>query len=143
MLEVQLGSARVWVIYVLSAVGGSVCSDAWQALRGSALSIGASGGAFGLILLGYVYATRVPERLGSFAAGLRSWIITAVIFSLLLFQSIDHAAHLGGAATGALFGLRLSTRPGEQHPAWTWGAHALALLSLASFAAVVMRLRGG
>lgn len=145
VLEVQLGSARVWVIYVLSAVGGSVASDVWQLVRARpALSIGASGGAFGLILLGYVYASRVPERLGSFAMALRSWIMSAVLFSLLFFQNIDHAAHLGGAATGALFGLRLSTRPGgDPHPAWTWGAHALAVLSLLSFAAVVLRLRDG
>lgn len=145
VLEVHLGSARVWVIYVLSAIGGSVASDVWQYLRHApALSIGASGGAFGLILLGYVYASRVPERLGSFAMALRSWIVSAVIFSLLFFQNIDHAAHLGGAAVGALFGLRLSPRPGgEPHPAWTYAAHALALLSLAAFAAVVVRLRDG
>lgn len=144
VLEVHLGSARVWVVYVLSAVVGAACSDAWQALRGPALSAGASGGAFGLILLGYVFATRVPERLGTFAMALRSWIITALIFSLLLFQSTDHAAHLGGAATGALFGDRISPRPGDDaHPAWTYGAHALALLSLAAFAAVVLRLRDG
>ncbi|MCO5170469.1 MAG: rhomboid family intramembrane serine protease [Planctomycetes bacterium] len=145
VLEVQLGSARLWVIYVLAAVGGSVCSDAWQAVRGQpAVSIGASGGAFGLILLGYVYASRVPERLGSFAAGLRSWLVTIALFSLLFIRELDHAAHLGGAAVGALFGRQLDTRPGpDPHPAWVFLAHGLALLALASFAAVVMRLRAG
>lgn len=144
VLEVQLGSARLWVIYVLAAVGGSVCSAGWQAVSDrAAVSVGASGGAFGLIFLGWVYASRVPERLGSFAAGLRSWLFTIAIFSLLFFRDLDHAAHAGGAAVGALFGRQLDTRPGRDlHPAWAFLAHGLALLALASFAAVVLRLRG-
>lgn len=146
VLEVQLGSARLWVAYVLSAVAGSVCSDAWQALRGqAALSIGASGGGYGLILLGFVYASRVPERLGSFAASMRRILFFAVVFSIMIMaRQIDHAAHLGGAAAGALFGWKFDTKPSaDPHPAWTPLAHVLALLSLASFAAVVLRLRAG
>lgn len=145
VLEVHLGSSRLWCAYLLSALGGSVCSDVWQALRGvPALSVGGSGGGFGLILLGFVYASRVPERLGSLALSLRSWLFSAALFSLFFFQQIDHAAHLGGAAVGALIGWRVDTKPSaDPHPAWTPLAHVLALLSLASFAAVVLRLRAG
>lgn len=143
ILEVHLGSARLWVCYVASALAGGVFSAGFQALRGSALSVGASGAAFGLILCGFVYSTRAPERLGTLALSLRSWLVSAGIFSLLLFNQLDHAAHVGGAAAGALFGWRFDTRPREPHRLWAPLSHLLALVCLAAFAAVVLRMRAG
>lgn len=141
ILEVHLGSARLWCCYALSAIGGGLLSVVWQRLNEPVLSVGASGAAFGLILCGFVYASRAPERLGTLAASLRSWLVSAAIFSLVLFTVIDHAAHIGGAAVGALFGWRFDTRPKDPHPLWGPLAHFLALLCLAAFAAAVLRMR--
>lgn len=145
VLEVHYGSARAWVLYFLFAVGGSGASALHQVLRDEvSLSIGSSGAVYGLILMGYLYARSAPARLGSLEVQFRQWIVVGVVFSLFLSSqaSIDHAAHLGGAAAGALAGRLVRPRPGQdEHPAWTPLAHGCALATLASFAMVVVRLR--
>lgn len=149
VLEVHFGSARIFVLYLLCALGGSLGSAGWQFAQGQpAASAGASGGIFGLIFLGWVYARSAPDRLGTLAERLRGWIVTLALFSGFLLATrpglVDHAGHLGGALTGALLGTFVRPRPGgDVHPLWTVLAHGLALGSLAAFAAVVWTLRAG
>jgi len=148
VLEVHYGSARTWVLYVGCVVGGGLASAGYHyALGQPVLSAGASGGTVGLVVLGYVFASGAPERLGSVAHYLRGWIVVILIFSLVggfVLGGIDHAAHAGGALVGGLCGWLVRPKPGaDAHPAWTPAAHVLALLCLASFAAVVWKLRQG
>ena len=142
LLEVHYGSARLWVLYVGFCLAGSAASAGWHELvAGSALSYGASGGVFGLILLGYLYARSAPERLGTLAKSLERWILYSVVFSLF-FEGIDHAAHIGGALAGAYAGFVIKPKPGtDPHPIWELLAHVAAVGCLACFALVVWSLK--
>lgn len=142
ILEVHFGSSRLWVVYAVSVIAGGVVSALWYGLvAGPAVSAGASGGIFGLILLGFLYARSVPERLGTLADHLQYWIVAGVVISLVI-PGIDMASHAGGAAAGAVAGLLVKPEPGKDpHPSWTPAALVLCLLCLASFALVIWRFR--
>jgi rhomboid protease GluP len=150
VLEVHYGWARLWTLYVVFAVASSLASASWNALLGSgvlpfggapAVSAGASGAIYGLILLGYVYARGERHRLGSIAASLQNWIIIGALFTFV-FPGIDVAGHVGGAAAGALGGMLVKPEPGKDpHPAWKPVAIGLAFLCLAAFGMVMLTLR--
>jgi rhomboid protease GluP len=152
VLEVHYGWARLWTLYVAFAVVSSLASAGWNALLATgslpfggspAVSAGASGAVYGLILMGYVYARSQAHRLGSIAASLQSWILIGVVFTFV-FPGIDVAGHVGGAAAGAVAGALVQPKPGKDaHPAWKPIAIGLAFLCLASFGMVVLALRAG
>lgn len=133
ILEVHFGSARLWVLYVVFAIGGGVGSNLWGALRGGGISVGASGAVLGLILLGWVWARSSPERLGGLARQLGTWIFYAALLSFL--PRVDWAGHAGGALAGALCALVIHPEPGEEtSPAWGGLAVVVALVCLGAFA---------
>ncbi len=131
VLEAALGRLRFTVLYVLSALGGSVLSyllsDPFQ------LGVGASGAIFGLFGAYYV----VVRRLG----GETRSIVTLLAINLVITFTvpiIDWRAHLGGLVVGALVAAAFSYVPrGPQRgrlQALACGAVALVLV-----AAVVAR----
>lgn len=145
VLEVHFGSARLFVLYILFALAGSTASALWHSyLPLPAASAGASGALFGLILLGYLYARSVPDRLGTLAEHLQLWIVAGVVISFVVPSDtgIDVAAHFGGAAAGAVAGYLVHPRPGEDvSRAWSVAALILALATVGSFLIVMVRLR--
>ena len=102
LCEPMLGTERYTVVYVASALGGSLGSIAYAlATGGAAFSVGASGALMGLIglLLGFSLRHRDRE--------LREQIMRMVIYMVILtvvIRGVDHAAHAGGFITGACFG---------------------------------------
>jgi hypothetical protein len=100
-LEKILGWRRFLILYVLSGLGGSLAS----LLVAKPLSVGASGGIWGLMVAGAVLVTwprgRLPE-LVSAAQRKRAW--TPVVINALYSFSpgIDWLAHLGGGLVGGL-----------------------------------------
>ena len=134
MVERSYGHGRFLALYLLAGVGASAASMATHDVIGA----GASGALFGMIgatlvlhrrlLPGWGPFLRSPTTL-SVGAQLGVWTVLAVAASL----PIDHAAHFGGLATGALAAW-IMTRPFPRR-ARAWLPFALAFGAL--FAAAV------
>lgn len=125
-LEGMLGRARVWLLYLGSAVGGGV---AIALFGGDGLTIGASGAAWGLMTGGFVLVMREPGITGFGArAALLPVLGRNLLLNLLLsfVPGVSFAGHLGGGLVGALLiGTRLlligagpSRKRREGLPAW-------------------------
>ncbi len=99
-VEAELGKGRFIIVYLLSALGGSVGS--YLLSNANELGLGASGAIFGLMGAYFVLARR------------RHWeirtILAFIVINLVIgFAStaIDWRAHLGGMITGAVVTLGL------------------------------------
>jgi membrane associated rhomboid family serine protease len=103
-LETALGRLRFAVLYLLSALGGSV-TGFLLADQGQ-LSVGASGAIFGLFGAYYVVVRRLGGNTGSIVGLLA---VNLVITFTLPF--IDWRAHLGGLVTGAVLAAVLAYAP--------------------------------
>ncbi len=101
-VESLAGTPRVGLIFLLSALGGSVLS----ALTLSELTVGASGGIMGLLgfLLVVSYRHRAELPL-PFSAGLIRAVFAIGLAGLVANQYIDNAAHGGGFVVGLVLGL--------------------------------------
>ncbi len=96
-LEAALGRVRYLSLYLLSALGGSAASYAFNAPSGA--SLGASGAVFGLLGAFFV----VNRKFGRDNSGLLVLVaINLAIAFLPGFNNIDWHAHVGGLITGAL-----------------------------------------
>jgi rhomboid protease GluP len=134
MVERSYGRGRFLALYLLAGVGASAASMATHDVIGA----GASGALFGMIgatlvihrrlLPGWGPFVRSPSTL-SVAAQLGVWTVLAVAARL----PIDHAAHFGGLATGAIAAW-IMTRPFPRR-ARAWLPFAWAFCAL--FAAAV------
>jgi rhomboid protease GluP len=97
-VEERYGSARYLFLYVLTGICGFIASSWW-----GNFSIGASAPLCGLIglMIGMTY--RTGSSLGRMArAQLLRWVFYIFIFGL--FWRVDHAAHIGGLASGFVLG---------------------------------------
>jgi rhomboid protease GluP len=129
MVERTFGHGRFIALYLLAGVGASAASMATHDVIGA----GASGALFGMIgatlaihrrlLPGWGPFLRSPSTL-SVASQLAVWTVLAVAASL----PIDHAAHFGGLATGAVTAW-IMTRPFPRR-ARAWLPFALAFGAL-------------
>lgn len=104
-LEGFLGKAKYLIVYLFSALSGSLMS----VLFSTGFSVGASGAIFGLMgaLLYFGYHYRV--YLGTV---IRSQIIPLIILNLLigLMPGIDNWAHIGGLIGGLLITIALGIK---------------------------------
>jgi len=101
------GPTRFWCIYLTCGVSGSILSQYPYLLfpTGGPVSpaIGASGAILGLIGLLLVHGYRTGGMLGPV---MKQLLMRLVIFTVLLsFMGIDHLAHIGGLAGGALLAM--------------------------------------
>ncbi len=106
-LERLLGHGRFLVLFLLSGLGGSIASYAFSPIR--TLSVGASGAIFGLMAAWIV----VSKRLNADATQVLVLLAINVALGFVL-PGIDWRAHLGGAVTGAVVALALTTGRGAQ-----------------------------
>jgi membrane associated rhomboid family serine protease len=131
VLEAALGRLRFTVLYVLSALGGSVLS--YVLSEPFQLGVGASGAIFGLFGAYYV----VVRRLG----GETRSIVTLLVINLVItftIPVIDWRAHLGGLVTGAVVGAAFAYAPRNPRRG-RLQAVACAAVALVLAAAVVAR----
>lgn len=118
-LERTLGPSAALAIFVASVFGGSLLGI-WNAA--AHLSLGASGGVFGLIAASVVIGLRYPAVLPERARMLYG--LSLVPYMLLMFFSglssvqVDNAAHLGGLLTGLLAGAIFDLPGLERRPGW-------------------------
>ena len=93
-LEQQLGRARYLLVYLASAIGGSVASYCFSAPNTP--SVGASGAIFGLMGATLVVARAMKREVGGVL------VLIGVNLALgFLIPTIDWRAHLGGLIAGA------------------------------------------
>lgn len=108
-LEAQLGRVRFAVLYLLSAVGGSVFFLLLTGpLTGSWFggTVGASGAVFGLFGAFFVVQQRLNRDVGPLLA------VIAILFAFGFLQAnVAWQAHLGGLVTGALAAGALAYAP--------------------------------
>ena len=131
VLEAALGRLRFTVLYVLSALGGSVLS--YVLSEPFQLGVGASAAIFGLFGAYYV----VVRRLG----GETRSIVTLLVINLVItftIPVIDWRAHLGGLVTGAVVGAAFAYAPRNPRRG-RLQAVACAAVALVLAAAVVAR----
>jgi membrane associated rhomboid family serine protease len=105
LVEQIYGPARMLLVYLAAALGGSVASFA---LNDGPLAVGASGAIFGLFGILFV-ASRMHlpmlDRRGRAILGQIGFLIVINIIIGFGLVSIDNFAHLGGLATGLLLGV--------------------------------------
>lgn len=109
-LEMIAGPRNLVVFYLVSGVCGNLCSFALS----PALSVGASGSLFGILLGLYVfqkYEERLAEEANETPAKttLGSIILINAVISFVI-PNIDWASHMGGAISGSLLGMGLIMR---------------------------------
>ena len=119
LIESLYGSARFTVVYLLSALSGSVVSGWWDA---STLSAGASGAIFGIYGALLAFFARRPrdvpaDLLKGVGMGAGALLLYSLAFGALLGfvpdgPKVDNAAHLGGLLGGVVSGYLLA-RPFE------------------------------
>lgn len=105
-LERVLGHGRFAVLFLVGGLGGSVASYWFSPLR--TLSVGASGAIFGLMASMIVVGRRLNQDVSQVVGLLGINVVLGFLIS-----GIDWRAHLGGALTGALVALMLTTGRGS------------------------------
>ncbi|MDO3376992.1 rhomboid family intramembrane serine protease [Geoalkalibacter halelectricus] len=99
-LEFEIGKAPFIVLYVFTALTGTLAGLLWHPMTPV---VGASGALFGLIGFSVAYYHRIGT---SIAIQMRNfmfqWAVFAFIFGLLV--GADNAGHLGGAIGGVILG---------------------------------------
>ena len=108
LLEGLYGKSRFIILYLISAVGGSLASLIFVR---TAIGAGASGAIFGLmgvvVALGLQHKDRLPLRRGRvFGLRLLPFIVLDVVLGFII-PHINIAAHLGGLLVGFSVGLVL------------------------------------
>ncbi len=128
-VEAELGKARFSVLYLLSALGGSVAS--YLLSSANELGVGASGAIFGLMGAYFVLAR------------LRGWEVAnigaLIVINLVIgfaSSTIDWRAHLGGMITGAVVTLGFARSAGARRRAGP--GVEMATVAVTSAAAVVV-----
>jgi membrane associated rhomboid family serine protease/Flp pilus assembly protein TadD len=130
------GNAAFAVLYLQSAVGGSLVSLLVESGRASAGASGAVFGVYGALLsvLALNKGAIPPQVFRNLAKGTVGFVLFNVWFGLSL-EGIDNAAHLGGLATGFVAGwcLRrpLDGRPLVRSRVWWGSGVTLALVVMA------------
>ncbi len=104
-VEEEYGRKRLWVIYFGTGVLGYVATLAWKAVTpGDAFSLGASGAIMGLMGALIAYGIRRGGPAGQRIKGQILYYVGYIFLVSLLFDGIDHAAHVGGLISGFALG---------------------------------------
>jgi membrane associated rhomboid family serine protease len=106
-LEAALGRIRFTALYLISALGGSAVSYAFN--QPTNASLGASGAVFGLLAAFLV----VNRRLGRDTSGVLVLLGINFVFGLIV-NGIDWRAHLGGTIAGVLCAAALAYAPAQR-----------------------------
>lgn len=137
-LERDYGRLRFVAIYLASGLVGSVASVLWH-LENPVVSAGASGALCGAIAAGAVRAHLAGRERAGERRMLVSWAIATLAFGVLV--QADNAAHLGGLASGALFGFLARRGAPRREPTQGPAALVLAVVLLAFGGSVLARER--
>lgn len=132
--EAVFGPVRLVWLFLVCVLGGAILSQ----MGASPLSVGASGGVFGMMGALVVFGFR---RRKTMAPGLREvftrqmwpWIVLNLVIGAVL-PFIDQRGHIGGLLTGAVCGLFLGDRVTDAGQ----GAHPAGPIVLGAMAALLL-----
>jgi rhomboid protease GluP len=146
-VEEEYGTHRMLVAYLLSGVGGFLTTCLWSAIAGPRVSVGGSGAVIGLMGLLLAYGVRRGGGVGArVKAAIGQYVVYLFLISLL-FRGIDHAAHVGGLATGFALGWLLpfgAYRSRSQGAFWEALSYLLSVLTVICWILVGVHFpRGG
>ncbi len=131
-VETLLGHVRFIVLYLMSALGGTVASYAFSPLN--TLSVGASGAIFGLMAALLVAGRSIKADVNQIA------VLLGINFLIgFVVAGIDWRAHLGGAIVGAAVAAVLAYAPKQSRVLW----QTLGVLGIAGILVVILMLRTG
>ena len=100
-LEQEIGPSGFISLYVITALAATGLGYLWHPMI---IVVGASGALFGMIGFSISYFHRIGGHHGHAQRDfMLRWALFAFIFGFMV--GADNAAHLGGAVSGALFGL--------------------------------------
>lgn len=102
VFELLFGSARLAVLYLVSAVSGALASSVF--LEPGHVSVGASGAIFG-VAGGLLVMMGAMRRRKPWASSLRVQLAVWAVATLIVAQvtpAIDNAAHIGGFVAGLI-----------------------------------------
>ncbi|MEU6522308.1 rhomboid family intramembrane serine protease [Streptomyces sp. NPDC046924] len=122
-VEPMLGRVHHLVLYLLSALGGSVLV---LLLAPQDVVVGASGAIFGLGAAYYVVARRIGADMGAvnrFMAGLLLWLVVSAVFT-------SWEGHLGGLLAGGAVAAAFAYAPRGRHRVWVQAGACLGLFAL-------------
>ena len=111
-LENWLGRVRFAVLYLLSALGGSVL--VYLLSPDNALTAGASGAVFGLFGATFVVARRLRTDTRWVVAIIAINVVFTLVVPLVSSQNISWQGHLGGLISGALVAAALVYAPRDR-----------------------------
>jgi rhomboid protease GluP len=107
-VEQIYGTRKFLVLYVVTGTAGFIVSYVWHP---NAISVGASGAIFGLIGAMIGYGQRNRTSLGdSIKSMYVRWAFYGLIYGFIV-PGVDNGAHLGGLASGILFGFLVTDMP--------------------------------
>ena len=107
-LELEIGTIKFAVIYLLSGLGGNVLSGLYEVrVEDYAVSAGASGAIFGIIGALLYVAIRNHGRVGNVSGRGILFMIVLSLYYGFTSTGIDNLAHIGGLVTGFLCGILL------------------------------------
>jgi membrane associated rhomboid family serine protease len=128
-VEAALGRLRFSVLYLVSALGGSAASYAFNAPNNA--SVGASGALFGLLGAFFV----VNRKLGRDASGVLVLLAINLVYGFI-YSGIDWRAHLGGLASGMLCAVAMVYAPRERRTLFQVVGTALVLGAIVAVVAL-------
>jgi len=103
VVEAQVGIGRGALIYLLSVILSAAVILFWHNLHPKdGATVGASGGAFGLLGAGLILAYRRDDNVRLRA---RIWIVLLIAFGISFLPNISMAGHIGGIVGGAVTAL--------------------------------------
>jgi len=140
-VEEEYGTHRMLAAYLATGVGGFLTTCAWSAVAGPRMSVGGSGAVLGLMGLLLAYGVRRGGGVGArVKAAIGQYVVYLFLISLL-FRGVDHAAHVGGLATGFALGWIVpygTYRTRAQAALWEGVAYLLLLATVASWIRVAL-----
>ena len=141
--EDVFGPARFFVVWTAAGAGGFVLSNLVGTYFGDGPSptIGASGSIFGLLGAMIAHSRRRRSTLGSgVSRQMIQWAVLLFIFGFMM-RGVNNLAHLGGFATGFLFG-RMLPGAAERREGRTMQITAILLVAATLVAFVLTIVRG-
>ncbi|NLZ81065.1 MAG: rhomboid family intramembrane serine protease [Clostridiales bacterium] len=107
-LERALGKIKYLVLYLVSGLGASACSFAYNYIKGeNVVAAGASGAVFGVIGALFYTLIRNKGKLEDLTSMRLGILIVYILYSGFVSSGIDNAAHIGGLLIGFLLAIPL------------------------------------
>ncbi len=140
-VEELFQTPKFLVMYLVAGINGFLLSLFWNP---GGVSVGASGAILGLVGVLIGASFHHGHTGATYRASLVRWFIYILIFGL--FLRVDNAAHIGGIATGALFGYLIPEgKPKTLSEEKLWNSLAIisVLIMAASFAFMALAYAKG